>query len=71
MIIYIIEMFNDYTVSLYESHIHFLGDSLACCAASSNATSLGTPCIYPSVMQCFAYCMGRCEYLVCDIALMV
>lgn len=71
MIIYIIEKFNDYIVSLSESQIYFLGDTLPCCGVRSDATSLDTPCIYLSVLQCFAYCMGRREYLVCDIALMV
>ena len=67
MIRSVIEKFNDYNVPLSESHIHFLGDSLACCGVRSNATSMDTPRIYPSVMQCFTYCMGRCEYLVCVI----
>lgn len=71
MIICVTEKLNDYSVSLSESHVHFLGDTLACCGVRSNATSLDTPHIYPSVMQCFTYCMGRCEYLVCDIALTV
>jgi hypothetical protein len=71
MIIYVIEKVNDYIVSLSESHVHFLEDILAYCGVRSDTTSLDTPCMYPSVMQCFAYCMGRCEYLVCDITLVV
>jgi hypothetical protein len=71
MIIYVIEKFNDYIVALTESHVHILGDILACCDVRSDATSLDTPCIYPSVMQCFEYYMGRCDHMMCDIALKV
>lgn len=71
MILYLIENFNDYIVASTESHVHIVGDTLSCCNVRSDATSLYAPCIYPSVMQCFEYYMGSCDYLVCDIALMV